>query len=117
MANKKTPQVPQAKPAMAKKRARTAKRIETLQAFKSQAVKDYINVKNTDHSYKYHLQHAKHFLSKIIEGWKKKGVNMCEQGVVAGELAVAFNMLNRFSVFVLESYITQKCFHESLKHH
>ena len=47
MANKQTPKAPKPKPAVAKKRAGAPKSLETLQALKSQAVKDYVNVKNT----------------------------------------------------------------------
>lgn len=111
--------MPETKPAKCGKRSGKPKtlsgttRLETLREIQESNVQKYNKVKNTDSAYTGYLKRAREFLNAQVEDRVKRGVTLCEAGIVTADLAKAFDMPpNKYSAMAIEMYMSHKCFEE-----
>ena len=103
-----------------KKAAKAAPSISDLQTAKELGKKKYKNAKRTDTAYEGYIKCGKTFLASLVVSCPvaAAGTTDCllqQDNIDAKELGRALdNPPNRYSSFVIESWIVQKCLTEDL---
>ncbi|KAF8060132.1 hypothetical protein FPV67DRAFT_1423798 [Lyophyllum atratum] len=100
----------------AAKKTQDIPQLETLAKTAKENVDKYNKVVNTEQSYNGNIRRVKKFLETQIAGRRLRNITVCERGIVTDEFEKALdNPPNQHSAYVLEMYITQKCFMEKRK--
>src|SRR5277367_319699 len=100
-----------------KKKSRSAtSSLKTLQKLRTEKVKEFSTVKNTDNAYHGHVARGLQFLKEVVKERQENGEGIvCGLGILTAELEKAFdNPPNKYSAVALEMFLVQKCFTDGL---